>query len=87
VGRGRTQHSFYRGLTSRDDRSTSSKPERLVEQLKTFTDVPALSKDQIEEIIVASRGKHYRAFVSGGAGGVAINHAGDKRHVPGLSYR
>jgi hypothetical protein len=35
-----------------------------VEQFKTFTEVPDLSQDQIDEIISASKGKHVRAFVS-----------------------
>jgi len=43
--------------------TTSSKPERLVEQLKAFTEVSELSKEQVEEIIAASKGKHFRAFM------------------------
>lgn len=43
--------------------TTSSKPERLVEQLKTFTEVPNLSQEQINEIISVSKGKHVRAFM------------------------
>lgn len=43
--------------------STSSKPERLTEQLEAFTKLPDLSDAQINEITEKGKTKHFRHFV------------------------
>lgn len=44
--------------------TTSSKKERLVEQIKAFTDIKDLSKEQVQAIAEAGKKEHHRVFVS-----------------------
>jgi len=44
--------------------TTSSKADRLDEQLKAFTEVPELSSDELKEITEAGSSKHFRQFAS-----------------------